>query len=114
MSRYSMRCLNVLRGLLAGYPQVREGRMFGYPAFFVGKRMFACVYGDGVGIKLPAAEVVQLLSCAWVIPFQPHGKHKMREWVQINRAHPEDYLKDIALFEKSLMFVNGFQSESKK
>jgi len=27
--------------------------MFGYPAFFVGRRMFVSMYGAGVGLKLP-------------------------------------------------------------
>lgn len=29
----------------------------------------------------------------------------MKEWIQINRDNPEDYLKDIEIFETSISFV---------
>lgn len=105
MKNYADKNCEVLRSIMSAYPQVREGRMFGYPAFFVDRRMFACVYGDGVGLKLPRDVTLSLLALPGIIPFQPHGKHKMREWIQINREHPSDYLNDITLFEQSINFV---------
>jgi hypothetical protein len=62
---------------------VRRGTMFGFPAFFVGRRMFACVYSDGVGIKLPEGRVRGMLESKEAKPFKPYGKPAMREWIAI-------------------------------
>lgn len=105
MNNHSEKHCEVVRSIMRSYPQVREGRMFGYPAFFVGRRMFACVYGDGVGVKLPRDVSLSLLVKPGIIPFQPHGKHKMREWIQINRKRSTDYRNDIPIFELSIHFV---------
>jgi hypothetical protein len=29
----------------------------------------------------------------------------MKEWIQMNRENPEDYLKDAEIFERSVSFV---------
>jgi TfoX/Sxy family transcriptional regulator of competence genes len=107
MKRYSESHHRVLRDILRVYPEVREGRMFGHPAFYVGKKMFACLYEEGVGLKLPADEVAEQLANPGVVPFRPYGKPRMREWLQINRAESEQYQEDIALFERSIRFVSG-------
>lgn len=80
----------VLDNLLLSHPLVRAGKMFGFPAYYVGKKLCICLYEDGVGIKLPASSVARLLeSDPNAIPFRPLGKPKMREWVQINLADSE-------------------------
>jgi ApbE superfamily uncharacterized protein (UPF0280 family) len=33
-----------------------------------------------------------------------------REWIQIERAEPADYVKDLPLFQASLEFVRGGQA----
>lgn len=106
---YSEANLEALRGLFRAFPEVREGRMFGYPAFFVGRRMFACVYDVGVGVKLPADDVQALLQSRGNIPFQPHGKARMREWVQLNRPRSSDYMEEMNVFERSTRFVQEKQ-----
>jgi hypothetical protein len=98
-----------VRAILTGHPGVREGRMFGYPAFFVGKRMFACAYGQGVGVKLPADRVCELLKRADILPFRPHGKATMHEWVQINHTRSEDYAADRTLVLDAMHFVSRLQ-----
>lgn len=105
MSKFRDDHYQVMQAMLRTYPQVREGRMFGHPAFYVGKKMFACLYGDGVGLKLPAHEVTRLLKEAHALPFQPYGKPKMREWVQLNRADSSDYHQDLAVLELAMDFV---------
>jgi hypothetical protein len=84
------RCLQVLRDLLLGLPGVREGKMFGFPALFVGKKLFACVYGDVVGFKVPEDLARQLLEDPRFAPFQPRGRQSMREWVQFPCAPYEE------------------------
>ena len=103
-----------LSALLAVYPEVREGRMFGHPAWFVGRRMFACVYGEGVGLKLPEAEATALLKRAHVVRFQPYGKAAMREWVQLNRARPADYRRDRATLEAAIRYAAAKPAPPKK
>ena len=77
----------VLDDLLLRNPLVRSGKMFGYPGYYVGKKLCICLYEQGVGVKLPEKSAVQLLETDGnVIPFQPLGKAKMREWIQINLA----------------------------
>lgn len=99
--------LVAVRGLLADRKDVREGRMFGYPAFFVGRRMFACVYGKGVGVKVPAEMAARLLERPDTEPFRPLGKSTMREWVQINHARANDYRGDLDVFLASLEFASN-------
>ena len=103
-----------LRALLSVYPEVREGRMFGHPAWFVGRRMFACVYGDGVGLKLPEAEAAALLKRATVVRFQPYGKAPMREWIQVNRARPADYRRDRATLETAIRHAGATPKAPRK
>ena len=43
----------ILDDLMSQYENVRMGHMFGYPAYFVGKYMFACLYEGKVGLKIP-------------------------------------------------------------
>jgi len=64
-------------------PSVREGAMFGCPAVFVGSHLALCVYGSGIGIKLPAERAAMLVSTGRAFAFQPYGRSAMREWVEI-------------------------------
>ena len=73
-----------VRAIFAGSAGIREAPMFGCPAFFFGRRMVACIYGDEVGIKLPKDDVDAALTRAGVVPFRPYGK-AMREWVALRR-----------------------------
>jgi len=95
----------VIRALLAPYPESHEGRMFGYPAFYASGRMFACVYGNGLGLKLPAEEVSALLKRPDFVPFRPHNRPPMREWVQLNRERSEEFAADLPILLKAMRFV---------
>ena len=64
-------------------PSVHEGAMFGCPAAFVGTHMAFCVYGSGIGIKLPAERAAALVRMGRAFAFQPYGRAAMREWVEI-------------------------------
>jgi len=101
----------VLDQLLLGHPLARPGKMFGYPAYYVGKKLAICLYEQGVGVKLPEKSVAKLLetdpNC---IPFQPLGKPRMREWIQINLEQSEAYRQYQAVFEESIQFLAARQS----
>jgi hypothetical protein len=77
-------------------------------AYFVSDRMFACISGKGIGVRLPVATATELqFSRADVEPFNPGGTASSREWIQINREDAAEYAKDIELFQESIAFVKG-------
>ena len=85
-----------------------QGKINGLDAYFVSDRMFACISGKGVGLRLPAAVARELqFSRDNVVPFQPGGTASSREWIQIDRADAAEYEKDLELFQASLDFVKA-------
>jgi hypothetical protein len=77
-------------------------------AYFVSDRMFACISGQGIGLRLPAAAARELqFSRDNVVPFQPAGLGSTREWIQIDRSDASEYEKDLELFRASLEFVKA-------
>jgi hypothetical protein len=103
----------ILDSFLLERPGVVSGKMFGYPAYYIKKKLFACVYEDGVGIKIPEKKAIELIGKKGIIHFQPLGRAKMREWIQINREKSEDYLKDQEIFDISIKFVSTLASKKK-
>lgn len=70
--------------------------------------MFACISGDGIGLRLPVAVATELqFARDNVVPFQPGGMASSREWIQIDRAEVADYEKDLQLFQASIEFVKA-------
>ena len=67
----------VLDDLLLGYPHVRPGKMFGFPAYYAGKKLCICLYEQGVGVKLPEQSAAKLLEADRERrPIPAHGKAK--------------------------------------
>jgi hypothetical protein len=94
--------------LLLKLPGVSARKIHGLDAYFVSDRMFACISGGGVGLRLPAATATELqFARDDVVPFQPGGMASSREWIQIDRADAADYEKDLDLFRASLEFVKS-------
>ena len=97
--------------LLLKLPGVSARRINGLDAYFVSDKMFACINGSGVGLRLPAAVATELqFSRDNTSAFQPGGIAGTREWVQIDRANAADYEKDLELFQASLDFVKNARS----
>jgi hypothetical protein len=94
--------------LLLKLPGVSARKINGLDAYFVSDKMFACISGDGIGLRLPAATATELqFSRDNVVQFQPRGLASSREWIQIDRAEAAEYEKDLDLFRTSLEFVKG-------
>ena len=94
--------------VLLEFPGVSARKISDLDAYFVNDKMFACISGNGVGLRVPAASATELqFSRSDVVPFQPRGMSSTREWVQIDRVDAADYEKDIELFRASLEFVKG-------
>ena len=97
-----------LDALLLALPGVSARVINGLDAYFAGDRMFACISGDGIGLRLPVTAATDLqFSRDNVTAFQPGGMASTREWVQINRTDAADYAQDLALFQASLEFVTS-------
>lgn len=100
-----------LDALLLKLPSVTVGDVTGLPAYFINDRMFACVYGGAVGIRVPVAVATNLqFSRDNIAPFQPKGRSSTREWVQISHADPAGYEKELDLFKQSIEFVKSASS----
>jgi hypothetical protein len=94
--------------VLLKLPGVVAKKINSLDAYFVSDRMFACISGQGVGLRLPAATARELqFSRDNVVPFQPAGLGSTREWIQIDRPDAADYEKDLELFRTSLEFVKA-------
>jgi len=97
-----------LDALLLALPGVSARTINSLDAYFVTDKMFACISGDGVGLRLPVATATQLqFSRGDVVPFQPGGMASTREWIQINRVDADDYAADLPLFRESIEFVKA-------
>ena len=94
--------------LLLELPGVSARKINGLDAYFVSDRMFACISGGGIGLRLPAATATELqFSRDNVVPFQPRGMAGTREWIQIDRADAAEYEQDLELFRASIEFVKA-------
>jgi hypothetical protein len=105
-AKYNSRIKETLDSILLEVPEVTAGKMFGYPAYYVRKRLFACVYEDGIGIRVPEDLAKELVGIQGIINFQPMGRAKMREWIQINRENPNEYYSDKEILKASIDYVS--------
>lgn len=94
--------------VLLKFPGVSARKISDLDAYFVNDKMFACISGNGLGLRVPAASATELqFSRSNVVAFQPRGMTSTREWIQIDRADAADYQHDLELFRASLEFVKG-------
>jgi hypothetical protein len=97
--------------VLLKLPGVSAKKINHLDAYFVNDRMFACISGQGVGLRLPVATATELqFSRDNVVPFQPGGVASTREWIQIDRADAAEYEQDLPLFQASIEFVKTARS----
>jgi hypothetical protein len=100
-----------IEAVLLKLPGVSARKINGLDAYFVSDKMFACISGRGVGLRLPVATATELqFSRDNVVPFQPGGLASTREWIQINRAEAAEYENDLQLFQASIDFVKAARS----
>ena len=94
--------------VLLKLPGVSTKKINGLDAYFVNDRMFACISGNGIGLRLPVATATELqFSRDNIEPFLPGGMTSSREWIQIDYADAADYQKELPLFQASLEFVKA-------
>lgn len=100
----------VLDPMLLSLPGVDPGKMFGYPAYYTNGKLFACLYENGVGLKVPESLAKELIGREGIDHFVPLGRKKMREWIQITRESSEDYLGDFETFKRSVEYVASLKN----
>jgi hypothetical protein len=94
--------------VLLKIPGVATKKIGGLDAYLVNDRMFACISGSGVGLRLPVATARELqFSRENVSAFTPGGMASNKEWIQIDRADAAEYEKDLELFQASIDFVKS-------
>ncbi|MGZ7042017.1 MAG: hypothetical protein ACXVH7_09525 [Thermoanaerobaculia bacterium] len=94
--------------ILLKLPGVVSKKIGGMDGYFVNDRMFACISGNGLGLRLPVAAARELqFSRENVVSFQPGGMASTKEWIQIDRADAAEYEKDFELFQAAYDFVKG-------
>ena len=97
--------------VLLKLPGVTTRKIGGLDAYLVNDRMFACISGNGVGLRLPAATARELqFSRENVTSFQPGGMTSTKEWIQVDREDASEYEKDLELFQASIDFVKASSS----
>jgi hypothetical protein len=104
---FQLEAKSVLDRVLLALPDVSSRTMFGCPSYFVGEKLFACLYGEGIAVKLPADEAARWLDTPHARPFQPYDRAPMRGWVQFDRAKPEDLLRDLDAIRRAMAFVRA-------
>ncbi|RJP28324.1 MAG: TfoX family protein [Actinobacteria bacterium] len=98
--------------MLLPIPGVKAGKMFGLPGYYVDGKLFACVWEDGVSLKVPPEVREELLAKRGVEPFVPMEGRPMKEWVLINRKNSRDYLKLEDAFVSAVEYVLSLPKKS--
>jgi hypothetical protein len=97
--------------VLLKMPGVSARQISGLDAYFISGKMFACISGKGIGLRLPVATARDLqFSRENVVPFQPSGLASTKEWVQIDREEAADYERDLEIFQASMEYVRAAPS----
>ena len=101
----------ILDSFLSQYENVRIGQMFGYPAYFVGRSMFACLYEGKVGLKVPENTANEARIKEGISDFQPYGKPKMREWIQFDFDSEEGLQRYMDLIDAAIWYAETRKRE---
>ena len=85
-------------------PQVERRQMFGYPAAFIGGKLFAGLHQESFILKLPAADRERLQSTYGALPFEPTPGRRMREYVVL----PDALLSDRTALDEWLSRAQAY------
>ena len=73
-AQFNIKHKKILDSFLLQVPFVKPGKMYGHPAYYVGGKLFASLYMEGVCVKVPEPMVNELLKRNEIVPFQPMGR----------------------------------------
>ncbi len=93
---------------------IKESKMFGYPAYYVNKKLAICHYDEGIALKLPENSVDALMQSNLVAePFCPMGKKMGRNWVIIFPKEPSEIRRYEKVLFEAVSFVANSSSAKK-
>jgi hypothetical protein len=110
---HSTALLVALRVVACQYDAITERKFFGCPAFFVGPRMVACVYGDTIALKLPQLSITALMETRGCTHFQPYGRHPMLRWLAFEAGSPA-FASLEELFEEAVSFAKEVEAHGSR
>lgn len=108
-SEYREEIVEVLKEMMHGVPDVKIGKAFGYPALKVGRRIFAFVGGDGLGIKLGAARVQELIeSDPAIFRVMEVGEGILwKDWLSVEYEDAEEYFQTMPLLQEAQQLLQA-------
>ena len=81
----------VLAQIAASSPKFRLGKIMGHTGVYVGRKMAAFAFEDGMGLKIDKNNLEHILpTYPDARPFMPMG-HKMNGWIVLTIDNAEDY-----------------------
>ena len=101
----------ILDNFFSKSENVRPGQMFGYPSYYVGRSMFACLYEGKVGLKLLEEMANEARARKEITDFQPYGKPKMREWIQFDIDSEEELCRYKNLIDTAIQYAKTRKSK---
>ena len=108
-SRYWPELKTEVDSILLKNPLVKEGKMFGYPAYYVNNKLAICHYHEGLAMKLHEDDIDNLQNNGMVLsePFCPMGKRMGKNWTIV---FPKSS-KEIKIIEDVLLASIEYLSE---
>jgi TfoX/Sxy family transcriptional regulator of competence genes len=94
------------RAVPAG-PDVSRRKMFGWPAAFVGGRMFASLHADSVVVRLGPADLAALLELPGSRPFEPMPGRPMTGYAVVPGGMLADEAELRAWLERALTLTRS-------
>ena len=110
-AEYRKDVLDKVRAMLAGQDDVTPGQMMGHPVFYYApagakRKMFACVYGPGLALKLKPELVETMLDEPGCAPFTPLER-LMKGWLVVYRDNVEELDELEELLHEALAHAAG-------
>ena len=95
----------LLEEALGARDELRAGKMFGCPGFFLGTKAVAVTFGDRIAITLPPARVADLIQQPGYAPFIAARGRAMSGWVLIDTEPFAALGEDASIFDEAIAYV---------
>src|SRR5687767_3299378 len=92
----------LLEEALGQRDQLRAGKMFGCPGFFLATKAVAVTFGDRVAITLPPERVADLVQKPGYAPFIAARGRAMSGWVLVDTEEFAALGSDAAIFDEAI------------
>lgn len=96
--------LALLEESLGQRSDLRPGKMFGCPGFFLATKAVAVVFGDRVSMTLPPERIAKLIEHEGYEPFVAGGR-TMSGWVLIDVERFSSLSPEAPLFDEAVAYV---------